>query len=143
MTLDLNLTNENPKQPLAIYQGATFESLIFLHPTDLTGWGARGQVRSNYLQNGGLVYGDFVFGALVFAPVVLGALTVNRTTIQPILPAAVTALIPLTTKLAEDTEGRIGKHYWVYDIELVAPVGGRILKLARGLVACIPEVTAP
>jgi hypothetical protein len=143
MTIDLNLTNENPKQRLAIYQGGTFESLFILHPSDLTGWGIRGQVRSNYLQNAGIVYADFVFAPLVFAPTVVNLLTVNRTTIQPIIPAAVTKLIPLTRPVSEDEPAKVGKHYWVYDLELIEPIGSRIIKLARGLVACIPEVTAP
>ena len=137
--IDLNLTNENPSNPLAIYQGATYKSLVFLHPDDFSLWTPRGQIRSNWLHLGGQLLADFVFAPMTWGLVTVEGIPVNRTTIIPVVPFGVTALIPVTKPI--NGIAKAGKNRWVYDIELVSPTNSEVVKLSRGLVEVLPEAT--
>jgi hypothetical protein len=141
MAIDLNLTNINPNNPLAIYQGATYKSLVFFHPQDLSLWTPRGQIRTNWLRLDGELLADFLFLPLTFGTVVLSGLPHDRTTIVPILSHQITQLIPATRPVLNNEAPKVGKNAWVYDLELVSPSGSEVLKLARGLVEVLPEAT--
>ena len=138
--IDLNLTNDNPANPLAIYQGATYKSLVFLHPDDFSLWTPRGQIRTNWLHLGGQLLANFVFEPLTWGLVTIDGTPQNRTTIVPVIPFNATTLIPATKSMASGGL-RVGRDRWVYDIELVSPTNAEVVKLSRGLVEVLPEAT--
>ena len=128
----------------AIQQGSTFDSVTFLHPDNLTTWNARGQIRDNYADLGGVIKATFTFPTLVYEPVTIGTVTKSYTKIKPTLSAAVTqALVFDLKKRIDSTVTAVpGKNVWVYDVEVyssdVVPV---VYRIGEGFVEISKEVT--
>lgn len=115
---------------ITIVQGATWEDVKLYFPGDLSLGVARGQIRSDYLTKGGVLYCNIEFLPLVYGSVVLPNTTqpVSRTIISPWLSAAKTASLPVPTK-----------QKWLYDIFILMPE--RSIKIAEGWVTVMPSVT--
>jgi hypothetical protein len=91
---------------IIITQGASWEDAKFYRPEDLSLGTAKGQIRTDYLSNGGKLIAEFEFYPLTYGSVLWpgSATSVDRTIIIPKLSAEITAAIP------------VGRRYWVYDI---------------------------
>jgi hypothetical protein len=125
LAINLDLSGE-----LAIYQGANFDSLTLYYPSDVSSWTPRGQIRKTYLYQQGEVVANFDFAPLTWSQVEVNSVLVYRTVVIPSLTHTATAAIPVPRK-----------GNWVYDIELVNPGNTKVIKLARGTVEILPEVT--
>ena len=139
-----HLTNtDNAPDCYAIEQGATFDSVIFLHPDNLVGWTPEGEVRKNYVSKepvGTLPLAVFVFEPIVYQSVTLKDGTIaNRSIIQPLIGDDQTILMPIP-KARGSSKPLPGFNCWVYDVKLIAPsvnpaIGRRqVIRLARGFV---------
>ena len=115
---------------LAVIQGKTYQ-LSFNYPSDLTGGTLCGEIRNGYLQDNGLLLGEFNFLPMVYDPIE------DKTTITTQIQATVTALLPYTKY--QGTNTATSRNCWVYDIEHTENDVVRLI--SRGLVQVKPEVT--
>lgn len=124
-TFHLTTTDHPDGVSYAIQQGATFDRIAFYVEEDLTGWIARGQIRDNYADLGGVIQATFNFAPLIYAPRLVNGVTKSYVEIKPILTAVQTEAFRFGLKLrADDSVIAVpGKNIWVYDIELVSPAG--------------------
>lgn len=135
MAIDLNLIGD-----LSIYQGENFESLTLHYPEDLSTWLPRGQIRKNYLYKQGSLLANFSFKPIIWAEVLVEENLSFRTIVIPTLSHLITASLPIP-KPRGDSNFKPGSNCWVYDIELIKPDLSSSIKLVRGYVEVIPEVT--
>jgi hypothetical protein len=141
-TFHLTTTDYDDGTSYAIQQGATFDRVAFYFDEDLTGWTARGQVRDNYADLGGVIQASFSFAALVYAVDTVNGVTKSYTKVKPILSATQTQALLFSLKLRADSSVKPvpGKNVWVYDIELVSPEG-IVRRDIEGWVEVTKEVT--
>lgn len=125
MATEYDLTGDR-----AIEQGASWQKLSLFFPENLSTARIKGQIRSDFLAKGGVLYAEFGFAPPIYGSVLLpnGTTPVLRTAIVPSLTAVQTRSIPLT----------IGK-LWTYDI--FAELADRTIKIAYGKVDVLPTVT--
>jgi hypothetical protein len=144
MTIDINLVNDNPAKPLAIYQGETYRSLKIFRREDMSSWDLYGQIRTNYLSvSDQLLLADFRFDRSIWQPVDLlgdGNL-VDRTEIFPVLDYTATLTIPPAARRKLTEAFQPGINCWVYDITARNPTDDRKTIIARGFVEVIAGVT--
>jgi len=139
----------------AIVQGSTFNWLTFLYPSDVTAWTPRGQIRQNYADLDATVDATFSFPALTYGTYTINGVTSNYTAIKPQLTATETqnltaskpgivtvdgAYVTIIGVDGNEKKATIGKDIWVYDVDIQSP-GGDVIKVGRGLVQVLQEVT--
>lgn len=115
-----------------ITQGATYQ-ISFLYPEDITNCVVKGQIRTNFAQNGGDLLAEFSFLPLVYDDFL------NKTTVTAQLSAEQTESIPFTKFQGV---GLVSiKNCYVYDMEIIY-ISGEVKKLVPyGFVQVKPEVT--
>jgi hypothetical protein len=119
---------------LAVIQGKTYQ-LSFNYPGDLTGGTLCGEIRNGYLQDNGLLLGEFNFLPMSYG--VDPDSGIGKTTITAQIQANVTALLPYTKY--QGINSATSRNCWVYDIEHTENDVVRLI--SRGLVQVKPEVT--
>jgi len=138
-----------------ITQGSTFNNVTFLYPSDVSTWSPRGQIRKNYADVDAAIEASFSFDALSYGSYTINGVTSNYTAIRPTLTATQTQgleatkqgivavdgiYITITDANGNAKKSAVGTDLWVYDIELESG-GGTVIKVARGLVQVLREVT--
>ncbi len=121
---------------LAIVKGETYRKLIesggISFPGDLTTATLRGQIRSDYVEKGGVLLGTFSFEERTYDA------EGDTTTIYPYLTEFATVNLPATLKYVEGREPNI-KTNPVYDIELF--INDEIIKKKPAFLQIVGEVT--
>ncbi|MBW4597864.1 MAG: hypothetical protein KME46_34405 [Brasilonema angustatum HA4187-MV1] len=148
MTAVLHLTNnEHPGRRYAIEQGANFRKVTFMLDRDLTGWTVRGEIRTDYRENNGLVIAEFDFDPLEYKPVVICGMAVQRSLVIPTLSSSVTTSMGtewvsrrMTQRRNASDQPQIGRNVWVYDV--AAFTTGERMRISQGFLEVDLEVTA-
>jgi hypothetical protein len=125
----------------AIEQGATFNWLTIAHPSNLSAWIPRCQIRDNYLHLGGNLLAEFMFDhPLVYGEIEFNGNVGHRTIVRPILTDEQTSDLPLTVRRKPFDRVVVGRNAWVYDLKLESPTG-EVIIILKGYVQVVPDVT--
>ena len=123
----------------AIVQGSTLNWLTFYYPADVSTWTPSGQIRRNYADSDSTILADFSFDALTYGTFTVNGSSGSYTQIRPILTNVQTQGLPITT-WTTGSDYKPGKNVWVYDLE-IRSAGNTVVKVSRGVVQVLPEVT--
>jgi hypothetical protein len=121
---------------LAVIQRETYRLLLGGLITVDGNWSngsPRGFIRTDLIGNGGQLVGQFEFEPSVYD------VENNQTILNPFLPSAVTASLPITSW--KDGQKFSSRNALVYDFEIA--LNGQVKKLAYGFLTVIGSVTAP
>lgn len=134
---DLSNTSSNC---FAILQCQTMNEVTFyLRDKDVSTYIPTGEIRDDYLENGGNLLATFSFEPIVFGSVTINGETFDASTIKPLLSSSQTQLIPATFPRNASCPLIATVNAYVYDIKLTG-IDETIIPV-RGLVEVLPIVT--